>query len=63
MSKIIIFDEPVVLDLTKVNINDVTEHEYESGHIEYRLWNNSAGYIILTEDEYNFILYRPDLEE
>ena len=39
-------------------ISDVTEHNYSSGHIEYRLWTKTGGYIVLEEDEYLSILYK-----
>jgi len=41
---------------------NVTQHNYSSGHIEYRLWEG-ASYSLLTEQEYLEILYSDDLED
>ena len=40
--------------------SDVTEYVYDSGHIEYRLWTKSGGYIAIEEHEYFFILHKEE---
>jgi len=54
MSQIQTIEELIAI----ANISQTSEHHYSSGHVEYRL-DTDAGYIVLQEDEYQSILFKP----